>query len=152
MKTIEQFWREIVTDKELADKLSKAYNEKSVDSFLSANQVDGTKEQFRRFFLDKRRQFSEYTDPELAKITGGGWADCDKGYKSGSTPKFNPGEVVKYDMYDDLAELTVIKVMKNSDGRYDMGGLFWKEFKYVIRTHYNGETVENVYESELLKC
>lgn len=50
MKTIEQFWREIVTDKELADKLSKAYNEKSVDSFLSANQVDGTKGAVQKIF------------------------------------------------------------------------------------------------------
>lgn len=151
MKTIEQFWNEIATNKELAEKLTKAYSEQSIDRFLAENRVDGTKEQFRRFYLDKRRQISEYTDSELEKITGGGWADCDKGYKSGSTPKFSPGEVVKYDMFDDLAISTVIKVMKNSDGSYDMGGLFNKEFKYVIRTHYNGEKVENVYESELLK-
>ena len=58
MKTIEQLWREIVNDKELTQKLSEAYDNESVDSFLSANQVDGTKEQFRKYCIDKRRQFS----------------------------------------------------------------------------------------------
>ncbi len=112
MKTIEQIWTQIANDKELAQKLSEAYDNESIDSFLSANQVDGTKEQFRKYYIDKRRQFSGSSEEELAKITGGGWGDSDKGYKSGSTPKFSPGEVVKYDMYDDLAESTVIKVMK----------------------------------------
>ena len=40
MKTMEQFWGEITTNKELAEKLFKTTNEQELEALLKENEVD----------------------------------------------------------------------------------------------------------------
>ena len=40
MKTMEQFWNEITTNKALAEKLAAASGEQKLEAFLKENEVD----------------------------------------------------------------------------------------------------------------
>ena len=46
MKTMEQLWNEITTNKELAEKLKGVSSDRELEAFLKENEVDCTKEQF----------------------------------------------------------------------------------------------------------
>ena len=44
MKTIEQFYNEIIASEELKEKLAAVSSEQKLDEFLKENEVEGTKE------------------------------------------------------------------------------------------------------------
>ena len=47
MKTMEQFWNEITTNRELAEKLTKVTNDAELEALLKENEVSGTTEDFK---------------------------------------------------------------------------------------------------------
>ena len=69
MKTMEQLWNEITTNKELAEKLKGVSSDRELEAFLKENEVDCTKEQFGEFILSKKG--SKLSDEELRIIAGG---------------------------------------------------------------------------------
>ena len=69
MKTMEQFWNELTTSKELSEKLTSISNEQELEAFLKENEVDCTKEQFAEFILSKKN--AGLSDEELRIIAGG---------------------------------------------------------------------------------
>ena len=71
MKTMEQFWNEITTNKVLAEKLAAASGEQKLEAFLKENEVDCTKEQFKEFVFAKAKESGEISDEELSAVSGG---------------------------------------------------------------------------------
>ena len=71
MKTIEQFYNEVIADKELAEKLITVSTEQKLEQFLKENDVEGTKEQFKEFVLEKAKTSGELTDEQLEAVSGG---------------------------------------------------------------------------------
>lgn len=89
MKTIEQFYSEVMADKELAEKLIKITNEQELEAFLKENEVDCTNEQFKEFMRAKER--NELTDEELKAVAGG---EADPGK---AVQPVNPVIAIRYD-------------------------------------------------------
>ena len=71
MKTMEQFWSELTTNKELAEKLAGVSSEQELDELLKENEVDCTAEQFNEFILAKAKESVELSDEELEAVSGG---------------------------------------------------------------------------------
>ena len=71
MKTIEQFWSEISTNEELAEKLEQIASEQELEAFLKENEVDCTEEQFNEFILAKAKESGELSDEQLEAVSGG---------------------------------------------------------------------------------
>lgn len=71
MKTTEQFWSELTTNKALAGKLLSVSDEQKLEEFLKENEVDCTTEQFREFVLQKKKQIGEIPDEQLEEVSGG---------------------------------------------------------------------------------
>ena len=69
MKTMEQFWNEITTNKALAEKLAAASGEQKLEAFLKENEVDCTKEQFGEFIIAK--ESGALSDDKLESVAGG---------------------------------------------------------------------------------
>ena len=69
MKTMEQLWNEITTNKELAEKLAAASGEQKLEAFLKENEVDCTKEQFGEFIIAK--ESGALSDDKLESVAGG---------------------------------------------------------------------------------
>lgn len=72
MKTIEQFYNEIIADEKLKEKLAAASKEHRLDEFLKEKEVDGTKEEFKEFVLEKSKLSNTLTDEQLSAVAGGG--------------------------------------------------------------------------------
>ncbi|MGN1160966.1 MAG: hypothetical protein ACI4SX_01850 [Candidatus Fimenecus sp.] len=71
MKTMEQFWNEITTNKALAEKLAAASGEQKLEAFLKENEVDCTKEQFGEFIIAKAKESGALSDDKLESVAGG---------------------------------------------------------------------------------
>ena len=71
MKTMEQFWNEITTNKALAEKLAAASGEQKLEAFLKENEVDCTKEQFGEFIIAKAKESGAPSDDKLESVAGG---------------------------------------------------------------------------------
>ncbi len=71
MKTIEQFWSEITSNKELFEKLVSVSNEQELEAILKENEVDCTKEQFKEYVFAKAKESGEISDEELSAVSGG---------------------------------------------------------------------------------
>ena len=71
MKTMEQFWNEITTNKALAEKLAAASGEQKLEAFLKENEVDCTKEQFGEFIIAKAKESDALSDDKLESVAGG---------------------------------------------------------------------------------
>ncbi|MGN0670936.1 MAG: hypothetical protein ACI4JZ_10340 [Oscillospiraceae bacterium] len=72
MKTPEQFYNEIMTNDELYERFLASLREGKADEFLRENEVEGTVEEFERFFTNKLADYGELTDEQLEAISGGG--------------------------------------------------------------------------------
>ena len=71
MKTMEQFWNEITTNKALVEKLAAASGEQKLEAFLKENEVDCTKEQFGEFIIAKAKESGALSDDKLESVAGG---------------------------------------------------------------------------------
>lgn len=71
MKTMEQFWSEISTNEELAEKLEQIASEQELEALLKENEVDCTNEQFKEFVFAKAKESGEISDEELSAVSGG---------------------------------------------------------------------------------
>ena len=71
MKTMEQLWNEITTNKALAEKLAAASGEQKLEAFLKENEVDCTKEQFGEFIIAKAKESGALSDDKLESVAGG---------------------------------------------------------------------------------
>ena len=71
MKTMDQFWNEITTNKALAEKLAAASGEQKLEAFLKENEVDCTKEQFGEFIIAKAKESGALSDDKLESVAGG---------------------------------------------------------------------------------
>ena len=71
MKTMEQLWNEITTNKVLAEKLAAASGEQKLEAFLKENEVDCTKEQFGEFIIAKAKESGALSDDKLESVAGG---------------------------------------------------------------------------------
>ena len=69
MKTMEQLWNEITTNKELAEKLKGVSSDRELEAFLKENEVDCTKEQFGEFIIAK--ESGALSDDKLESVAGG---------------------------------------------------------------------------------
>lgn len=77
MKTIEQFWSEISTNEELAEKFEQIASEQELEALLKENEVDCTEEQFNEFILAKAKESGELSDEQLEAVSGGiDWQEC----------------------------------------------------------------------------
>ncbi|MGN1338893.1 MAG: hypothetical protein ACI4WS_01240 [Oscillospiraceae bacterium] len=79
MKTIEEFYSEVMADKALAEAAYKARAEKRLAEFLAEHEVNGTAEGFNDFVDKKKNASRELSDDELDNVSGG----IDWGGKSG---------------------------------------------------------------------
>ena len=71
MKTIEQFYNEIIANKALAEKLAGVSSEQQLDEFLKENEVDCDKEQFAEFIVKKAKESGQLSDDQLEAVSGG---------------------------------------------------------------------------------
>ena len=71
MKTMEQFWNEITTNRELAEKLTKVTNDAELEAFLKENEVSGTTEDFKALVVAKAKESGELSDEQLEAVSGG---------------------------------------------------------------------------------
>lgn len=71
MKTMEQFYNEIIASKELKEAAEKAITEKRLAEFLTKQEVDGTAEEFEAFVKEKKCESRELSDEELGAVAGG---------------------------------------------------------------------------------
>ena len=77
MKTMEQFWNEITTNRELAEKLTKVTNDAELEAFLKENEVSGTTEDFKALVVAKAKESGELSDEQLEAVSGGiDWQEC----------------------------------------------------------------------------
>ena len=77
MKTIEQFYNEIIASEELKEKLAAVSSAQKLDEFLKENEVEGTKE-FKEYVVEKAKTSGELTDEQLEAVAGGGVWDVVK--------------------------------------------------------------------------
>lgn len=109
MKTIEEFYSEAMSDKELEVAVNKAHSENRLAEFLTEHGVDGTTEAFEALVKEKKQTRTELTDKELEEAVGGkdGYADwgvvwSDNGYaydESKVKYLFNVGDKVIVDCW-----------------------------------------------------
>ena len=109
MKTMEQFYSEVMADKELAEAAFNAHTENRLKEFLAVQEVEGTAEEFEAFVKEKKQTRTELTDKELEEAVGGkdGYADwgvvwSDNGYaydESKVKYLFNVGDKVIVDCW-----------------------------------------------------
>ena len=78
MKTIEQFYNEIIASEELKEKLAAVSSAQTLDEFLKENEVEGTKEEFKEYVVEKAKTSGELTDEQLEAVAGGGVWDVVK--------------------------------------------------------------------------
>ena len=78
MKTIEQFYNEIIASEELKEKLAAVSSAQKLDEFLKENEVEGTKEEFMEYVVKKAKTSGELTDEQLEAVAGGGVWDVVK--------------------------------------------------------------------------
>ena len=78
MKTIEQFYNEIIASEELKKKLAAVSSAQNLDEFLKENEVEGTKEEFKEYVVEKAKTSGELTDEQLEAVAGGGVWDVVK--------------------------------------------------------------------------
>ena len=71
MKTIEQFFNEVIANKELAEKLAGIQDEQKLAEFLKENEVDCTTEQFKALMIEIAKQSGEIPEDELDAVAGG---------------------------------------------------------------------------------
>ena len=71
MKTMEQLWNEITTNKEFAEKLKGVSSDRELEAFLKENEVDCTKEQFGEFIIAKAKESGALSDDKLESVAGG---------------------------------------------------------------------------------
>lgn len=71
MKTMEQFWNEITTNRELAEKLTKVTNDAELEALLKENEVSGTTEDFKALVVAKAKESGELSDEQLEAVSGG---------------------------------------------------------------------------------
>ena len=71
MKTMEQLWNEITTNKKLAEKLEGVSSDRELEAFLKENEVDCTKEQFGEFIIAKAKESGALSDDKLESVAGG---------------------------------------------------------------------------------
>ena len=77
MKTMEQFWNEITTNRELAEKLTKVTNDAELEALLKENEVSGTTEDFKALVVAKAKESGELSDEQLEAVSGGiDWQEC----------------------------------------------------------------------------
>ena len=77
MKTMEQFWNAITTNRELAEKLTKVTNDAELEAFLKENEVSGTTEDFKALVVAKAKESGELSDEQLEAVSGGiDWQEC----------------------------------------------------------------------------
>ncbi|MGN1421941.1 MAG: hypothetical protein ACI4XA_01055 [Oscillospiraceae bacterium] len=89
MKTIEEFYNEVMENKALAEAANKARVENRLSEFLIEQEVDGTAEAFEALVKEKKSAGSELSDDELEKAVGGTYGEAsffgiswsDNGYK-----------------------------------------------------------------------
>ena len=72
MKTMEQFYNEVMLNDELYESFLASVREEKADEFLKEHEVEGTLEEFERFFAKKLTECGELTDEQLEAISGGG--------------------------------------------------------------------------------
>ena len=109
MKTMEQFYSEVMADKELAEAAFNAHTENRLKEFLAVQEVEGTAEEFEAFVKEKKQTHTELSDKELEEAVGGkyGYADwgvdwSDNGYaydESKVKYLFNVGDKVIVDCW-----------------------------------------------------
>ena len=78
MKTIEQFLYEIMANEETYKKFQAATDEKMIEALLQENEVEGTKEEFKEYVVEKAKTSGELTDEQLEAVAGGGVWDVVK--------------------------------------------------------------------------
>ena len=71
MKTMEQFYSEVMADKELEEAVSKAHKENRFTEFLNEHGVDGTAEAFEALVKEKKNGSRELSDEDIEQVTGG---------------------------------------------------------------------------------
>ena len=77
MKTMEQFWSEISTNEELAEKLEQIASEQELEALLKENEVSGTTEDFKALVVAKAKESGELSDEQLEAVSGGiDWQEC----------------------------------------------------------------------------
>ena len=109
MRTMEQFYSEVMADKELAEAAFNAHTENRLKEFLAVQEVEGTAEEFEAFVKEKKQTHTELSDKELEEAVGGkyGYADwgvdwSDNGYaydESKVKYLFNVGDKVIVDCW-----------------------------------------------------
>ena len=109
MKTMEQFYSEVMADKELAEAAFNAHTENRFKEFLAVQEVEGTAEEFEAFVKEKKQTRTELSDKELEEAVGGkyGYADwgvdwSDNGYEYDESKVkylFNVGDKVIVDCW-----------------------------------------------------
>ena len=96
MKTMEQFYNEVMQNDELLEAADKARNANRLGEYLAEHEVNGTAEAFEALVNGKKHSGKELSDEELEKAAGGrnyadmGEADTDDGVKF----QFNIGDRV----------------------------------------------------------
>ncbi len=76
---MEQFYSEVMADKELAEAAFNAHTENRLAEFLTEHGVDGTTEAFEALVKEKKQTRTELTDKELEEAVGGKDGDADRG-------------------------------------------------------------------------
>lgn len=71
MKTMEQFYSEVMADKELAEAAFNAHTENRLKEFLTVQEVEGTAEEFEAFVKEKKNGSRELSDEDIEQVTGG---------------------------------------------------------------------------------
>ena len=109
MKAIEEFYNEVMADKELEVAVNKAHSENRLAEFLTEHGVDGTTEAFEALVKEKKQTRTELSDKELEEAVGGkyGYVDwgvdwSDDGYESDKSKVkylFNVGDKVIVDCW-----------------------------------------------------
>lgn len=87
MKTMEQFFNEIMANDELYENFRTSIKEDRLESFLKENGVSETEEEFEKFFENKLLGSGELTDEQLEAISGGGIFDYFKEKLKENYPK-----------------------------------------------------------------
>lgn len=81
MKTIEEFYNEIMASRELTEAANNAHTENRLAEFLAEHGVEGTAEAFEALVQEKKKTGIELSDNELEEAVGGvNWSK--NGYES----------------------------------------------------------------------
>lgn len=96
MKTMEQFYSEVMADKELAEAAFKAHTENRLKEFLAVQEVEGTAEEFEAFVKEKKQTRTELSDKELEEAVGGKYGYADWGVDWSDSGVYEDRSKVKY--------------------------------------------------------